>query len=35
VQRGQRHPPQKGGFVVLHAALPSLNREVVQLSELR
>src|SRR6266550_618151 len=34
VRRSQRHPPQRGGFVVLHSALPSQDREVVQLPEL-
>jgi hypothetical protein len=34
VRRSQRHPPQRGGFVVLHGALPSQDREVVQLPEL-
>jgi hypothetical protein len=29
VRRSQRHPPQRGGFVVLHGALPSQDREVV------
>jgi hypothetical protein len=34
MRRSQRHPPQRSGFVVLHGALPSQDREIVQLPEL-
>lgn len=34
MRRSQRQPPQRSGFVVLHGALPSQDREIVQLPEL-